>query len=138
MDTVHSVTSEVVRADPATGSATLLSSSIEETGRDTLLPAAPPAAATGLTGYQIGERITVARLGDGILSEDLSFALPSDPLSGFCMDGGLPVGAGLDTPVPATTVRVFLAVMTCTLYFTLGAMLCQHVLVSIDALNSHL
>lgn len=99
-------TAQSAHADPAPGSDVILSSSIDATQRSALLPDPIESPQSDVQGYQIGQRITVARLESGILAEDHPFALPYDSMSSTCTDGGWPVGAGHDTPLPAATVCI--------------------------------
>lgn len=70
-----------------------------------LLPPAVERAPSDLAGYEVGQRIAAARLEAGVLSATTPLALPIDTFSSRCTEGGLPIGAHLDAPRPAHTVR---------------------------------
>ena len=91
-------------ADPAPGSLNLLDDALVASAPSARLPAAaappPPTPAAGR--YSIGARVPAGLLRDGAVQHAGVFALPIDPLSGYCWDGGYPVGFGYDTPGPVS------------------------------------
>ena len=90
-------------ADPAAGTATLLDEALASAASTANLTTgqAPPLD-TSFSGYTIGQRIPSSTLVDGALTPAGPFAIPIDPFSGYCVDGGRPVGMGLSVPQPAS------------------------------------
>lgn len=90
-------------ADPAPGSSALLDTALTYDPDEAAFssPAAPPVYASA-RGYQVGQRIPSGMLRGGTIAPSGPFALPIDPFSDYCLEGGLPIGVGLDRPPPAS------------------------------------
>jgi hypothetical protein len=92
--------------DPAPGTSTLLDQALAGSPKS-FHGAASPTSASTAAGYTIGTRISIGLKQDGAVQPAGSFALPIDPFSGYCVDGGLSIGFGYDSPGP-THVRTSL------------------------------
>jgi hypothetical protein len=60
-------------------------------------------------GYVAGDRIAVGFQYSGSIFQNGHFSLPIDPTSGLCLDGGHPIGAGLNTPYASSVLCLHIA-----------------------------
>lgn len=86
-------------ADPEIATAAVLETALNK------LPELPQAAAPATPDngtYRIGQRIPIGRQLGATIKQNGFFSLPVDPYTGFCADGGLPLGMGIDAPSAST------------------------------------
>ena len=94
-----------VRVDPAPGTAALLDTALADAPPTAFAAAPAPPVDTKALGYRVGQRIPAGVLRNGAIAPSGPFALPIDAFSDYCLQGGLPIGARLDNPPPASVRR---------------------------------
>eukprot|EP00892_Ulva_mutabilis_P008943 jgi/Ulvmu1/6420/UM003_0049.1 len=66
------------------------------------LPQEAPPGAEDIGTYRVGQSIPIGRQLNATITQNGVFSLPVDPYTGFCLDGGLPLGMGMDEPAAST------------------------------------